>query len=204
MQLHRTTGKPDWADTTPAQRNISQRLAAATSGIVTPGNLTTALGFAAVLYGLWLISGQHYIVGGAILAFGRLCDIADGWLAESTHTKSPLGELLDASIDKIGTVLTIIVYATAHVAPLWLLTALLLPHVIISVITFVQLQRNRKIHPSRIGKLSMAAAWVSLVGLLIARAISGTSFPEMGADGLAILSVILGLYAAVGYARQRD
>jgi phosphatidylglycerophosphate synthase len=202
MQLHRTSGKPDWKSVAPGRRNRWQRAGSATHSVVTPGNIATAVGFVLVLYGLWQLLHHHYIVGGVALAIGRGLDVVDGWLAESTGTKSPLGELLDASIDKVGTILTIIVFFAAGLAPWWALVALLTPHVIISLITFVLLQKGRRLHPTREGKLSMATAWVSLVGFIVARA-SGQNIFDVFASVIATISVALGLYAAYSYLRQR-
>ena len=92
-----------------------------------------------------------------MLATGRICDVLDGWLAEITRTKSPLGELLDAGIDKIITILAVAAFFVAHIAPAWALIALVIPHILIVVIMFRWRIRKRAIHPSLAGKLSMVA-----------------------------------------------
>jgi phosphatidylglycerophosphate synthase len=204
MGLHRTTGKPDWNEVAPRRRSTWQRLAAATRGLVTPANVATFVGFGLVLYGLWQLLHEHYVSGGIALAVGRLLDIVDGFLAESTGTKSPLGELLDASIDKIGTILTIIVFFVAGIAPWWALAALLAPHIIISLMTFWLLRRGRKLHPSRIGKLSMAAAWAALLGFVLHHALSEPAPLAALVYGLTILSVVLATVAAVGYSQRKN
>ena len=53
MDLHRTTGKPDWETVTPANRSSIQNIAATTNGILTPPNVITLLGLAIVLFGLY-------------------------------------------------------------------------------------------------------------------------------------------------------
>ncbi|HEX8226903.1 MAG TPA: CDP-alcohol phosphatidyltransferase family protein [Candidatus Saccharimonadales bacterium] len=202
MKLHRSTGRPDWDDVDPGQRNTFQKLAASTKAIVTLSNIVTAIGLALVLYGLQQLLVQNYLFGGFLLAIGRFLDVVDGWLAEVTKTKSPLGELLDASVDKVGTILTIIVMFVAHIGPYWALALLLAPHVIISAITFLLLRKNIKLHPSREGKLSMAAAWVSLVAFIIARAADSAELMTYGTF-MAVASALLGLYAAYDYSQQK-
>ena len=204
MDLHRTKGKPDWADVPADKQNIFQRIAATTRGLGTPSNLVTLLGFGLVVYGLALIMQHQYLAGGVVVAIGRLCDVADGWLAQATGTKSPLGELLDAGIDKITTVLTVIIFYIADVAPLWALAALLLPHVIIVLIILWAMQQQRRVHPSLIGKFSMAAAWISMVGFLVMAGITEPPLLAAFVYGLTALSAVLGLIAATGYALDRE
>lgn len=206
MQLHRTTGKPDWATVNKSDQNIWQCTADSTNGLVTPGNIITLLGFVTVLFGLSQINNQHFLLGGIALAAGRLLDIADGWIAEITKTKSSLGELLDASADKLATGLTLLVFYLADVVPGWILLALLLPHLIITILALVALKQNRRLHPSAAGKLSMAGVWLSLLGFLVTHSLnlSGLNPVAITVNTLAVVSIGLGLYATAGYASNRD
>lgn len=201
MNLHRTTGKPDWAKIKQNRRNAWQQLGAATGSAVTPGNLVTIIGLMLVLVGLAEILMHQYWFGAIFLAVGRLCDIADGMLADKTGTKSPLGELLDASIDKLGTFLTLLVLFVASVAPKWALLGLVTPHIIITFFTLWLRLNNRQLHPSRAGKLSMFTAWCSVLALIVVHAahITGLNIITVAVYGLTALSSLLGLYALYGY-----
>ncbi len=206
MNLHRTTGKPDWDSIHTADRTSFQRVAARTNGIVTPANIITIFGFGIVLYGLWAILSQQFWIGLIALAIGRLLDVVDGWVANATGTKSPLGELLDAAVDKIGTLLTIVIFFIAQVTYWWVIILLVLPQVAIPLVSFYKRRKGIKIHPTRIGKFSMASAWVGLVGLLVVRAL-GLTWPDglvVFVDLFVILSFILGIYALWQYSTGRD
>jgi cardiolipin synthase len=204
MKLHRVANKPDWANTNKAKYNRWQAIAIATHSAVTPGNIVTVLGGILVLLGLVAMLQHSYWLAVVLLIVGRLCDIIDGWLAEQTDTKSPLGEILDASTDKIGTLLTIIALLLAHITTPWLLAALLLPQLIIVSITASAQFDHKKLHPSRIGKYSMAIAWCSLVGLVAAKAMhsSHTNIFSFVLYGFVIISIILGCIAAYGYTQE--
>jgi phosphatidylglycerophosphate synthase len=206
MKLHRTTGQPDWFNIEPSRRNAAQRLAAATGGIATPGNLVTIMGLAIVILGLAAVANHHFWLGLASLAIGRLLDLVDGWLAEASGTKSPLGELLDATVDKLGTLATVVVIFWIRITPWWVLLALVLPHLIISIIAINARRRHRPLHPSVLGKLSMAAAWVTLLGLVLLQAIHASSRNIGAVIVMAIFaaSFILGSVAALGYLIERD
>lgn len=207
MNLHRTTGKPDWHALKTSDYNLFQKVAASTRGIVTPANIITAIGLGLVIYGLISILAQHYWLGLGLLAIGRLLDIIDGVVAEATGTKSPLGEFLDASVDKIGTLLTIIVLFIAATNQWWAITLILLPQLIIPFMTLYKRTRGIAVHPTRPGKLSMVAAWVSIVGLLVIKAAEGSNITpvlSIFVCAFAVLSFVLGSYALWQYTTGRD
>lgn len=162
MDLHRASKQPDWAAVPIPSRNAWQRLAARTNGFLTPGNLLTFLGVLLVLAGLVFIQYHRYSWGLFTLAVGRLCDIWDGMAAARTGTKSPLGEMLDVTADKVASLLALILLLTAHVLPLIAAIAVLLPNLANSVVTFMAEARHIRLHPSRVGKNWMAFSWVGL------------------------------------------
>lgn len=200
MQLHRTNKKPDWELTSNTDWNRWQRIASASRGTITPGNVFTIGGFLIVIYGLMEIYWQRYWLGIAIIFIGRLCDIADGWLAERTGTKSPLGEALDAGFDKTAVVIGVIILGSAHTAPWWLLIALLLPHLLMSLVTVVTFSfSHHVIHPSRSGKNSMAASWICLGALPILQALHWQGTTRNIVYGLALASVIVYFVTVIQY-----
>lgn len=202
--MHRTTGKADWEETGPAARNTFQRLAAATHGIVSPANIITVAGLGIVIYGLVLLLQDRYWPGLVLVAAGRLLDIADGIVAQATGTKSPLGEIFDATADKTGTLLTIITLVVAGITYWWIIVALILPQVIIPVVVLYRRQRGRRVHPTWQGKFSMAAAWIGIVGLLVMKALDKSGLLAVGVYGLIGLSLLLGLYALGQYSTGRS
>lgn len=204
MKLHHATGKPDWHDRDPLSYNSFQRVAAATRGVISPANIISIIGFGMVIYGLVEITREQYWTGLVLLAVGRLLDIVDGVVAEATKTKSPLGEFVDATLDKISTILTILVLLVTGIAPWWVMLVLLVPQVAITVFTLVQRKRGVKLHPSRSGKLSMAFAWVGIVGLLAVKAIGNAPLLEFLTLDIIGISCLLGLHALWRYITGRD
>lgn len=204
MNLHRTTGKPDWDKVALSERNSFQKLAAATHGIVSPANVISLIGLGLVVVGLMEVINQQFWMGLGLLAVGRLLDIVDGAVAEATQTKSPLGELFDAAADKVGTLLTIVALFVANVTYWWVIAALLIPQVIIPIVIYYKRQKGINVHPTRQGKLSMAAVWVGIVGLLFVKALNDTGLLSIGVYAVIGLSLMLGLYALWQYSTGRD
>ena len=181
-----------------------QRVAVRTHGIGTPSNAVTLVGFVLVLIGLQQILTQHYLLGTVLLVTGRLCDILDGWLAELTRTKSPLGELLDAAIDKIVTILTVATFFAAHIAPAWVLIALVTPHILIAIIILRWRIHKVAFHPSLVGKLSMAGVWLSLVVYALSHVVHLPAAALTVTQVIVVASSAAGFYAATLYARGRN
>jgi phosphatidylglycerophosphate synthase len=204
MNLHRIEGRADWADVSVSQQNQWQKVAARTHGIVTISNFFSLVGLASIPYGLWALSHEAYITAVIILGLGRLCDLLDGWLADLTHTKSPLGEKIDASFDKISTVATVTGLVVLGVVPGSWLLLLVTPHLLIAPIVVLAYFMGKPAHPSVPGKFSMAVIWATIVGYILLHPLAG-QWEDVGKILVAIsfyVAVGLGLIALVGYIRH--
>ena len=212
MNLHRTSGRPEWQQVTPDKRNTWQRVAARSGGLLAPANIVTLAGFVMVLVALWLIAAEDPLWGLLLLAAGRLLDIVDGLVADATGTKSPMGEILDATADKVGTLLTIAILTFEAILPWWAALLLLIPQLVTTAISLAAKRQRRPLHPSQIGKYSMFVAWLALLGFVLSvvvpEATAATdrfSFSEIlnaVAYVLTVAAAALGLVATIGYRRE--
>lgn len=203
MQLHRSGREPDWQARPRRRWNRWQRTAAGTGGVLTIGNVLTIIGFIAVVAGLVLIAQRQYVVGLTLVAAGRLCDLLDGWLADRTGTKSPLGETFDATADKLETAAALIILTAAGIVPWGVSLALFLAQLMISLVAMAAVRRGVRLHPSRLGKLGMASAWLALGGFVLMR-IEGKMagwWLEQICAVLIVVSVVLALYTSADYLR---
>lgn len=208
MQMHRADKIADWQKTPRDQLNDWQRVARQTHGILTPGNVLSAFGLALVLWGLAMLADGHAAAGLIVIGFGRLADVLDGMAADRTGTKSPLGELLDTTFDKIGVLVTVLVFVAYNVTPWWLVVLILLQHLGIVIASLLARLRHVSLHPSRVGKLSMAGVWVALglFGIAHLLTMHGWRLAEWitlaGGYVVAAASLGLGTAAAAAYYRQ--
>jgi phosphatidylglycerophosphate synthase len=205
MQLHRTTGQPDWATVPAGQRNVWQRLAARSKGIVTPGNALTIGGLGLVLFGLFALNDRHFWISLAAVLLGRICDLADGIVAQATGTKSPLGESLDATADKLTILGIVYVFWQTQLVPGWVLLTILEPQALVSGISLGLHYGHQVLHPSRLGKYNTAVVWAILPGFVLAYALHMSHSWLMTTLRIcAVITAAVELYIAYIYATQRD
>jgi phosphatidylglycerophosphate synthase len=204
--LH-TAKLPDWKKPGKGPKNIWQKIALKSYGAVTPGNLASLGGGIVAIYGLGVILNGEIVKGLGLLAIGRMADVADGIIAERTKTKSPLGEIIDASIDKFVLGSTLLVLGAIGLVP-WIIVLFValqnLANIIISVVAKL---REKTIHPSRIGKVSAAFSWVTIILYPFGDwlQLQGQNHDGTGTFLMAVavvsfgIYVIMGLQASLGY-----
>lgn len=203
MDMHRTGPTADWQTVPAARHNRWQRLAARTNGVLTPGNFFTWLGFILICIGLVDLIRHEYITALILIALGRICDLADGWVAQKTGTKSPFGEKMDAGFDKLATLLAIGALVFIQAVPSWLAGLIIGLQLFISISGWQSLRTKRPLHPSRIGKIGMAAAWLGFLVALFSVIPKSDSQPlRFLALGILLISVVMALATSIGYARQ--
>jgi phosphatidylglycerophosphate synthase len=170
MQLHHTNGRPDWANVRPERRNYWQRFAVSTKGIATPGNAVSSAGLVVVAIGVVLVLHHHVAEGMWLIIAGRLCDVIDGFVADYTGTKSPLGGAVDATFDKLGALGILLAVGFGSIVPWWIVALITLQNGINSVIGLRAWRQKIDSQPVRSGKLSTALTWISLSCFLLAAA----------------------------------
>ena len=203
MKLHRANTKPDWELVAPASRNPWQRLAASTNGVVTPGNVLSVIGVGLVGVGLTYVHGGQLWRGLWFLAVGRLCDLADGIAAERTGTKSPLGEAVDASLDKLAAFAALVVFALAGVMPWGFALLIGLQNGATAVLSAIAKSTKRVIHPVSAGKIGGAIEWGALLCFVLGKAVHGTpaDMLTVAAYSLAFIAIGLNTLATSWYVR---
>ncbi len=206
MELHRTGKIAQWKTVSPDKQNSWQRLAARTDGVLTPGNVTSSIGLALVLAGLAAVIFHAYWLGISLVAIGRLADILDGILAERTATKSPLGETVDASFDKVGALATLLVLAVEGLLP-WAIAVIIGVQSTANIVLALYAHgKGSTLHPSKIGKLSAVGVWLCILIFALAKPLSDNDW--RGADYMltfcyvfAVIAIAFSLLATFGYTR---
>lgn len=205
MNLHRANKKADWDEIPANERNVFQRIAAKTDGVVTPGNATSVVGAFTVASGLKDIYKGKTKRGIVKVGIGRVGDLVDGTVADKTGTKGPKGEATDAGIDKALMLTALPVLVKKGGLPKYAAGALLAQNAASAAIAAQAKQEDVTLHPSEDGKKAVFGQWgaVGLYGLAEAarRADAPNVARGLEAAGLASLAVatVLGTKAVIGY-----
>jgi len=202
VNLHRVERRADWDKLKSRQRNFWQRLAVATHGIITPGNVISVVGFILVLWGLGNLYRGHLLSGTIAITMGRALDIADGILADKTGTKSPLGEAVDATIDKVEIAAALPVLVITSILLPWQAIVIFLQHLANVLFTGIAKLRGRLPHASKAGKYATTAQWAAIVLYGCSRLTGSLSGLSLLADAVFGVSVVMGLSAAYKYAEK--
>jgi phosphatidylglycerophosphate synthase len=200
----RTRGS-DWDQLSPAKRTAWQRVAASSYGVLTPGNLITLVGGVLVINGLFMISRGSVIDGLVVIVLGRMADVLDGLVAEYTKTKSDIGELLDATIDKIVIFTALIVILTQDLVPQLVALVVLAQSIYNSLLALLAKVTDHELHSSAAGKWTTALAWLVLLSYMLAGQLKNHAW-HIGLlwfAGLCFcLFVLTGLVSGYQYSRQ--
>lgn len=204
VPLHHSASDPGWLHVPAKQRNLWQRLAVRSHGSLAPGNVISILGGILTIWGLVLVAHHAWVSSIALMAIGRFSDIFDGLVAERTGTKSPLGAALDATIDKLVIFAALGVAVVMDIVPLWVVTAFAGLNLANMLATLLAVSKGRQPHPSAVGKVAIAAAWICLGFFLFITVFGATAtyWPNLLANLCSAMAVLLGLYALLGYLQQ--
>ncbi len=208
MRLHRAGKVADWQRTKRGRYNTWQKIAAETSGWLTPANMLSIGGLLFVAYGGYLIIHADYDAGLLAVIIGRLADLVDGYVADKTETKSPLGEIIDVTCDKLAIVIVLPILALENLVPLYIIAAIVAQN--IAVVSVSLLARNRaiKLHPGQESKLAVAASWLAVITFAFHGSLSNTqwqAWQDVSLVSAIISSIIfgvLGWLACFKYAQE--
>lgn len=189
--LHRRPDKGgEWDTVAPEDRNIHQRLAARTLGVVTLANTATLVG--AGLSASAIIDYQRgdYKKAAGKMFVGRVLDLADGYIATKTGTRSPVGAALDAGCDKALSVAFVAVStAKKDMRPVEAATHLIQQSQIFYENVHIK-NAGGEPNPSREGKYGMATLSLRAGGILVYRALHAAAETEQSPQRAHQLTIV--------------
>jgi phosphatidylglycerophosphate synthase len=170
LSIHRVEGS-DWAGIKPSKYNFWQRHAANSRGVIAPANLVSLIGALIVYLGLLIIYKNHIITGLIVILVGRSFDIIDGIVADKTGTKSSVGEVFDAVIDKTILLSTLIFLLFDTLVPIQVYLVMVIHGIYNICLGAISKTRRITLHPDRSGKYSTAFGWLSLLLFVLTNAV---------------------------------
>jgi phosphatidylglycerophosphate synthase len=197
LKSHTSRQKADWNYVAPDDLNFWQNTASKTNGVIAPANFISLFGALLVVWGFFLASEKLW-VGIVLIAIGRVCDVADGLVADVTKTKSPMGEMIDATTDKLLAAAAFGFALFLNLMPLWALAVLFMHSLINTVVSIYAKYNHIIIHPNIEGKLAVALSWLIVV-LYAIDFILIDQIVGIIANGLMVVFVALAAKSSSGY-----
>ena len=129
-----------------------------------------------------------------------------GMVADYTKTKSPLGEAIDATVDKILLILALYVVLDKSLVPV-AVGVFMAIHATYNIgVSVVAHKLKASLHPSRSGKLSAAIEWVCVGLYLLVDILKQHHHSTTAAHAVAIISLVIfvlaGVVSSVNYTRS--
>lgn len=209
MNLHRSDKVPDWEKDLdgdqPRYVKFSQSIARSTKGVVTPGNVASTIGLGLNISGAIDIKNGRILRGTVKTITGKGFDLVDGVLADKTKTKSPLGEKVDATFDKIGLLATTLALSKTNIIPKQRLSFFAIQNTANVYSTLLAKHNNVELHSSKHGKVTWAMQGISVGASLVGANIDDQKNPYLSntidriAGVTAMASNVLGTLVSLDY-----
>ena len=205
-KMNRHEGVADWElelgpdEKLNAIQRFSQRVAAKTNGVVTPGNALSAVGAGLVGWGLYDYMNGRQGLGVAKILAGKTFDYFDGKVANWTKTKSPLGEAVDAGFDTATIAGMLGVAAITETVPIPALIAITARNVGTIALTAIDKMRGWAPHSSKEQKINQPIQWLTLGVFAVAGALKpGPTQDTLNAVGYAgtVVTVPYGAWGTI-------
>ncbi|MDZ7744841.1 MAG: CDP-alcohol phosphatidyltransferase family protein [Candidatus Saccharibacteria bacterium] len=187
------------------QANTFQRVANETYDIVTPANVIDGVALVGAFAG-----SRHLDKWGGIAtcAASFAADVADGPVARGTGTQSELGEMVDATGDKIKLAFTAAAIWKHKLAPRHLISAVAIQNGINAVATTIDRSMDKEavIHPSMFGKRAIFLQQAGLGAHVIGSKLEEdhprmSKYVKRAGTAVGYTGVGLGIVASIGYVR---
>ncbi|PID99611.1 hypothetical protein CSA80_00305 [Candidatus Saccharibacteria bacterium] len=199
----------EWELVPPHERNIHQKIAAKTGGIVTVANMISVAGAYTTHCGIHNFSKGKRLKGLSQIAIGRSCDLLDGIVAKKLGTRSEVGAAVDAGLDKALTADGIFTLVRAGVIPPYFAAAATAQQACIMAENAKIKSAGGEPNPSKDGKYGMGATWagMALRGAETMLEETGKGKSARVVDALALMAegsaLVFTQRAIRGYKKQR-
>lgn len=132
-----------------------------------PNVLTTLRVLAAPLLAYGLLRG-HFELAFYVFILAAITDALDGWIARHFNLMTRYGAVMDPLADKLITLVCVVLLTYLGLVPLWLTLAIVVRDTVIVAGAFAyhRLFGEVEIHPTLLGKLHTALAFMLLTGAL--------------------------------------
>jgi CDP-diacylglycerol---glycerol-3-phosphate 3-phosphatidyltransferase len=153
--------------------------------------------FVVLLYA-WDFPGHDYWAT-AVFCVAMATDWLDGRIARSRGRPSALGSLLDPVADKILVLAVLVMLVGEHVAPGWMVAAIVVRELLVSGLRLAALERGVVLHARDLGKLK---TWSQAVAAALGGFAAAGAWRDEIAWWALLVAVVLTWVSGLDYARD--
>jgi CDP-diacylglycerol--glycerol-3-phosphate 3-phosphatidyltransferase len=153
--------------------------------------------FVVLLYA-WDFPGHDYWAT-AVFCVAMATDWFDGRIARSRGRSSALGSLLDPVADKILVLAVLVMLVGEHVAPGWMVAAIVVRELLVSGLRLAALERGVVLHARDLGKLK---TWSQAVAAALGGFAAAGAWRDEIAWWALLVAVVLTWVSGLDYARD--
>jgi phosphatidylglycerophosphate synthase len=199
----------EWELVPEDERNVHQRVAAATGGWLSVANVVSVAGGVIAAKGIVDFARGRRMLGVAEVGVGRVLDLADGAVSKRLGTRSKPGAFTDAGVDKVlaGVAMVTLPMTERTISPLYAAATTVEQARIAWINTQIK-RAGGEPTPNGSGKAGAAATWAAVVTRMVESILKEKgrkgSARVVGAVALAAEAVSLALseQAIAGYRQQ--
>lgn len=165
-----------------------------------PDQLTVARGLSVpVVVVLFAVSFEnHAYWATSLFIVAMATDQIDGWLARRWNQTSALGALLDPIADKVLVLAALTMLVGQHVAPAWMVAAIVAREFVVSGLRMAALERTIVVAARDLGKLK---TWAQAVAVGVGGFAAAGAWSRDVAWWFLLVAVVLTWVSALDYAR---
>ena len=146
----------------------------------------------------WPFHGHAYWAT-AVFCVAMTTDWFDGRLARRHGRTSPLGSLLDPVADKVLVLGTLVMLVGQHVAPAWMVAAIVVREVLITGLRQAAIERGIVIAARDLGKLK---TWAQAIAAGVGGFAAACAWGDTAAWWTLLVAVVLTWVSGLDYARS--
>ena len=142
---------------------------------------------------------NHAYWATAVFAVAMATDQVDGWLARRRHQTSDLGTLLDPIADKVLIMASLVMLVGQHVAPAWMVAAIVARELLVSGLRLAAIGQNVVIAARDLGKVK---TWSQAVAVAVGGLAAAGAWSNRVAWWALLVAVVLTWISGLDYARM--
>ncbi|GAA1137108.1 CDP-alcohol phosphatidyltransferase family protein [Nesterenkonia lutea] len=167
-------------------------------GFWTVPNVVTVVRFLLIPVFVWLVAEGQYMTAFWVLVVLSSTDWIDGYIARRFDQMSTVGIWLDPLADRLSLIIATATLAIFGVAPLWVVLAIVIPDLILSINTYVLFKGPPNLQVSLLGKIRTGCLMIGLPLALLGASLHDGVLPDIAAVLLS-LGAVMHIIASADY-----